>query len=370
LTVPFHKATPFGFGNLPIENDSQENESFCKNWFKGEIGDRPLFFTKSCTQSLELALAVLELPKNSEVIIPSYGFVSLANAVVLNGLKCVFVDCNPESMNIDPLAIERAISSNTRAVIAINYGGLSCDYDHILGICRKYKLMLIEDNAHGIGGKFKNTGLGGIGDISTFSFDRLKSITCSEGGAISFGNTTHARRFEQISEFGTNRSDYFRGLVPNYEWTRVGTNTNLASPLLGILRAQLEQSEKIMSTMQKHWARYHSLFSTQRNSEKILLPRISEYCAHNGYMFWIKVPSLEDRNCLIAYLEERGVDARFHYSPLHQSMYGRMVGEFRGHDVNSTSESNRLIRLPLYYDITQTQIEFVVQKTVAFFNRA
>lgn len=300
---------------------------------------------------------------------PSYGFVSLANAVVMNGLKCVFVDCDFDSMTIDPRAIELAISSKTKAIITINYGGLSCDYDPILDLCRKHGLILIEDNAHGLGSAFKGRELGSIGHISTFSFDRLKNISCYEGGAVSCSNVIYAKRLEQISAFGTNRPDYFKGLVDHYEWIRPGTNASLASPLVAILRTQLERSVDIISTMRKHWSLYHKLLSDLQMNDKIRLPIIPDYCNHNGYMFWIKVSSIEERNLLIGYVSKNNVDARSHYFPLHQSVYGKAVGEFRGQDINTTKESGRLIRLPLFYEITDEQIEYVVRTIATFFHQ-
>ena len=366
LTIPFHKSTPFQSAQPLDDNDSGDALFFCVDWFKKNVDARPFFLTKSCTQSLELALSILELPTGSEVIIPSYGFVSLANAVVQNDLKCVFVDCDPKTMNICPDAIENAIGPSTKALITINYAGVSCDYARIIPMCRKHGLFLIEDNAHGLGSTFQNRPLGSIGDVSTFSFDRLKNITCSEGGGVAFNNPELVKKYRLRAEFGTNRSEYEQGVVSEYEWVGPGTNAQIAGPLVSILAAQLLQSEQITDRFKRHWNTYYELFSASQIINPVQLPFIPEYCSHNGYMFWIMLSDSGQRTALLQFLKQKGIDARFHYTPLHSSRYGHAVGELRGDVKNTTSGSGKLIRLPLYYSITQEEIEYVVHQIIAF----
>src|SRR5690554_4570805 len=252
-------------GKLKHPRDEVQ-EYFIKNF-----GYENFYLTKSCTQSLELAIMSLNIPKGKEVILPSYGFVSLANAVAINGLKCVFVDCERDTMNISVEAIRNAISKDTAAVMTINYAGVSCDYDAIVDICSKHELYLIEDNAHGIRCKYKGKDLGAFGDISTISFDYLKNISCGEGGGISINNQSLFHRFIEAYHFGTNRQDFIEGNVSAYGWVNIGTNALLAESLAVILLSQLENSKGIIDQYLSSWNFYFKELTPLQQKGKIEL---------------------------------------------------------------------------------------------------
>lgn len=356
--LSFHENTYESFNRSEIEY-ANSNESFCINWFNQHLKLDHFQFTKSCTQSLELALLTLDLPIGSEVIVPSYAFVSLANAVNNLGLKCIFVDCEASSMNIDASQIEQAITPKTKALICINYGGVSCDFDKIKPLCKQYGLFLVEDNAHGILGKYQDQYLGTLGDISCFSFDHLKNFTCYQGGGIAINNSALLNDYYIASEFGTNRKACLEGKVDFYEWRGRGSNSILAKPLYPILKLQLEKSADIVQNFNSLWLQYQDALTPLQSKGFIELLTIPDYAHHNAHMFWIKTAGLEERQALIAYLLKKGVESSSHYIPLHQSTFGKEVGEFRGVDVNTSTESNKLLRLPLHLGLSKEDVVFV-----------
>jgi len=310
---------------------------------------------------------ILDLPRGSEVIMPSFGFVSLANAVAQSGGTCVFVDCDPTNMNISPESFANAIGPKTKAVITINYAGVSCDYEKIKAICSEGNLVLIEDNAHGLLSQLNGQPLGSFGDISTFSFDRMKNFSCFEGGAILIKNKTLAGRYREVSQYGTNRLDYLDKLTDKYEWVSIGTNAHLADPLTCILSRQFASSDKVLEAFQKSWANYLSLLRPLEEDGLIKLSVIPSSSQHNGYMFWLKVNDPSKRDPLLAFLDLSGVTAAFHYTPLHSSKLGIQIGVFRGLDQFTTTGAASLIRLPLFYSITFEEIEFVASCINQFF---
>jgi len=340
----------------------------CCDYFVNNFRYPNFFLTKSCSQSLELAMLILDLPPESEVILPSYAFLALANAVALRNLKCVFVDCEKETMNIDVNAVESAISEKTRAIITLNYGGVACDYDKIHAICKKHNLILIEDNAHGIRAKYKDQWLGSMGDISTISFDSLKNITCVEGGGIVINNTEFFDRFKTAYLMGSNKNDFDEGKALFYEWKGLGSNHVLAEPLAYILLAQLTESEMIVNSFQKKWKTYYNFLKPLEDRDFIELAKVPSYSQHNGHIFWIKTADLEERSELINFLRNHRITCAFHYSPLHTSEYGKKVGLFRGEDLNTTIESSRLIRLPIYHALGEDEISYVVSKIFEFYH--
>ncbi|MCO5249470.1 MAG: aminotransferase class I/II-fold pyridoxal phosphate-dependent enzyme [Chitinophagales bacterium] len=335
--------------------------------FKEKYNLKSFFLTKSCTQSLELALMSLPDSKGKEVILPSYGFVSLANAVVMNGYKCVFVDCEPSTMNISAEAIENAITQNTVAVMTINYAGVACDYDKIQRICKENNLFLIEDNAHGISCKYRGKYLGSFGDISTISFDFFKNISCDEGGGISINNVQLWDGFVKSYYFGTNKQAMTEGHVSSYEWKHKGTNSLLAEPLAVILYTQLQQTDKMIRQYLSNWSFYFQELQSLEKDGKIQLAQIPEYAQHNGHIFWIKTADKSERKKLIDFLKKNKIGSAFHYTPLHTSEFGRKVGEFRGEDKYTTTESSRLLRLPQYYLLKREEQEKVVEKIFEFY---
>lgn len=347
----------------------QDPRAKVQQYFNENFECYNFFLTKSCTQSLELAIMSLNISKGKEVILPSYGFVSLANAVAINGLKCVFVDCERDTMNISVDAIRNAISKDTAAIITINYSGVSCDYDAILDICKEHQLYLVEDNAHGIRCKYKGQPLGNFGDISTISFDYLKNISCGEGGGISINNERLFNRFIEAYYFGTNRQAFIEGKVNAYGWVNMGTNAQLAESLAVILLSQLKYSERIIGQYLSSWNFYYQELNPLMQEGKIALTQIPEYARHNGHMFWLKTSDKNERTHLMKYLKEHGIGSAFHYTPLHTSEFGQKNGVFVGEDKNTTKESDRLIRLPLYYLLEREEQEEVISRIYEFYQK-
>jgi dTDP-4-amino-4,6-dideoxygalactose transaminase len=339
----------------------------CVQLFKSIHSAKHFALTKSCTQSLETALLLAKFPVNSEIILPSYSFVSLANAISMRGYRCIFVDCDPETMNICPSAVAAAIGPNTRAIITINYSGVSCDYDKLIPLCNKHKLILIEDNAHGFLCTFNGKRLGQFGDISTISFDYLKNISCFEGGGISINNPEYLETFRQVYEFGTNRLDVLEGKSSFYEWKCIGSNHTLAEPLAAILYDQMLLADDIIVGFRRHWEQYFTLLSPLKEVGLISLCEVPKGCTHNGHMFWLKTNSEPIRNDLMLFLKSFGIQTAFHYTPLHTSEFGRKAGIFKGEDRFTSKESGKLLRLPMYYSLSEAQIIAVVKRIYQYF---
>lgn len=337
------------------------------NSFSNKFSYQNFFLTKSCTQSLELAILSLNLPFGKEVILPSYAFVSLANAVAINNLKCVFVDCDPNTMNISVDAAIQAITKDTAAIITINYGGISCDYDSLFPICKEKGIYIIEDNAHGIRAKYKDKWLGNFGDISTISFDFLKNISCNEGGGATINNENLLNNFQLAYDFGTNRNACLKGEVSFYEWKEKGTNAILAEHLAIILKSQLDKSDIIISEYISKWNKYYASLDDLQTKGLISLAKIPEYSSSNGHMFWLKAKDKSERDLLISYLKQFNIHTAFHYTPLHSSEFGFKVGIFRGSDNYTSIESNKLIRLPLYFNLTQEEQNEVIGRIYKFY---
>lgn len=341
----------------------------CISLFKSLHFSSDFHLTKSCTQSLEVAIAGLPVPRGSEIIIPSFAFVSCANAIHNYGHQCVFVDCDPKTMNISPEAIEAALTPQTKAVMTINYGGVSCDYDAIKAICKEHQLFLIEDNAHGFLAKSGNTFLGNFGDVATISFDHMKNISCEEGGGISINNPELSSYYRTALEFGTNRADFFEGIVDFYEWKSSGSNCFLAESLASILYEQMQQAPEIIRQLRESWHFYYDLLKPLSEEGFISLAELPEAAQTNGHIFWLKAKDREKRDHLLHFLKARSIFAAVHYMPLHQSAFGKKVGVFRGADQFSTAGSYSLLRLPQHHFLEQEQIFRVVASIYEFYNR-
>jgi dTDP-4-amino-4,6-dideoxygalactose transaminase len=341
----------------------------CISLFKKAHGNLHFHLTKSCTQSLEIAVAGLPIPRGSEILLPSYAFVSCANAIHNFGHRCVFVDCDPDTMNISPSAIEAAISPLTRAVMTINYGGVSCDYEAIKAICKQHQLYLIEDNAHGYLAKSGSVFLGNFGDISTISFDHMKNISCEEGGGISVNHTDLLPIFRTALEFGTNRADYFEGKVREYEWKSSGSNCHLAESLVEMLYQQMLDAPQIISKLQENWASYRLLLQPLEEAGFIKMAVFPSEVQTNGHIFWLKTETPELRVALIQHLKAEQIFAAFHYSALHQSEFGKKTGVFRGEDLYTTLGSQTLVRLPQHHFLTEEQVFRVVQSVFRFYKQ-
>jgi dTDP-4-amino-4,6-dideoxygalactose transaminase len=339
----------------------------CNNYIIDSFLYPNFYLTKSCTQSLELSLMILNLEPGSEIILPSFAFVSIANAISLRNLKCVFVDCEADTMNIDTDSIEAAISEKTKAVVCINYGGIACNFERLMEICKKNDLILIEDNAHGILAKYKNQWLGSLGDISTISFDFMKNISCNEGGGIVINDSKYIDDFKTAYELGSNKRDFIDGKTPYYEWKSLGSNHLLAEPLAAILYSQLSDSENIIETIKQKWEIYYRLLKPLEQIKILGLAKIPPYSSSNGHIFWIKTKGKEERAELILFLKKNEISTAFHYTPLHKSEFGNKIGTFRGEDKNTSKESDKLLRLPIYYDLEDLEIHFVVSKIFEFY---
>jgi dTDP-4-amino-4,6-dideoxygalactose transaminase len=367
MKIPFFKTTITGEELKYIEEVFNADDSFagknivakCEKWFREEHDCKNFFLTKSCTSSLELAALMLDIKKGDEVILPSYAFVSCGSAFALRGVTCVFVDIRPDTMNIDETQIEGAITARTKAIVALNYAGVACDYETIDRIAKKHGLYVVEDNAHGILAEDNGKYLGTFGDISTFSFDHLKNVSCGQGGGIAINNETLLEKFFIHYEFGTNRRSFFLGNANRYEWKGLGSNYPLSELNAAMLFAQLENGEIINSSFVKLWSRYFNQLSDLEKAGKIDLPHIPANAKHNAHCFYIKTENAEVRTSLIKFLHTKEINAQFHYTPLHSSEFGKAAGRFEGEDIFTSKESNRLLRLPLFFSMTEAEVDEV-----------
>ncbi len=326
------------------------------------------FLTPSCTASLEMAALICALQPGDEVILPSFTHPSTANAFALRGCRLCFVDIDPATMNINPLQIAAAMNNWTKAVVITHYAGIACDLDAILDLLKGTKINLIEDAAHCIGAQFRGQPLGTFGRIGALSFHHTKNIHCGEGGAIWINEASDAQKAQIIREKGTNRTAFSRGDVDFYHWVDLGSSFMLSPLCAAYLLPQLEQ----LSVINKHrvnlWERYHEQLVPLVNQFEIGLPHVPLHCEHNGHIFYLMCRTSKERSALQAFLKSKGIDTAFHYLPLHSAPAGRRYGELRGEDKYSTDRSERLLRLPLYYDLGSKEIERVVESINAFYH--
>lgn len=326
-----------------------------------------VLLTASCTHSLEMAAILTDIKPGDEVIMPSYTFVSTANAFVLRGAKIVFTDIRPDTMNIDEKLIESAITDKTKAIVPVHYAGVGCEMDTILDIAKRHNLAVIEDAAQGVMAFYKGKALGSIGDIGCYSFHETKNYSMGEGGATLVNKEGLAERAEIIREKGTNRSRFLRGQVDKYTWVDIGSSYLPSELNAAYLLCQLENAEKINNQRLGSWQIYYNKLKPLADKGYIELPFIPQECKHNAHMFYIKAKDLEERTKLISYLKENGVAAAFHYVPLHSSPAGMNFGVFHGEDKYTTRESERLLRLPMYYGLDEKDIEIVTKFIYKFY---
>lgn len=338
----------------------------CAKWFEETTGTEKALLTTSCTHATEMAAILADIEPGDEVIMPSYTFVSTADAFVLRGAKVKFVDIRPDTMNIDEKLIENAITKKTKAIVPVHYAGVSCEMDTIMDIARRHNLLVIEDAAQGVMSTYKGKALGTIGDFGCYSFHETKNYSMGEGGLLLIKNPDYIERAEIIREKGTNRSKFFRGQIDKYTWVEVGSSYLPSELNAAYLWAQLENADEIYRNRMDNWNLYYKLLTPLAENGDVELPVIPEGCVHNAHMFYIKVKDLEERTALIEYLKENEIGAVFHYIPLHSAPAGRKYGEFHGEDKYTTRESERLVRLPMYYGLKQQEVEFVVEKIEAF----
>lgn len=341
----------------------------CNKWLEERTNSKKALLTTSCTHATEMAALLADIKPGDEVIMPSYTFVSTADAFVLRGAKAVFVDIRPDTMNIDEKLIEDAVTPKTKAIVPVHYAGVSCEMDTIMDIAKRYNLFVIEDAAQGIMSTYKGKVLGTIGNFGCYSFHETKNLSMGEGGALLIQDEKDVERAEIIREKGTNRSKFFRGQVDKYTWIDAGSSYLPSELNAAYLWAQLEAADEIMKDRMNTWNVYYENLKELADKERIELPYIPEECTHNAHMFYMKTKDLEERTALITYLKEHEINAVFHYIPLHDSPAGQRFGVFHGEDKYTTKESERLLRLPLYYGISNNDVAYVLQTIKEFYSR-
>lgn len=340
----------------------------CQEWFQNKLGASKTLLTPSCTAALEMAAMLIDIKPGDEIIMPSYTFVSTANAFVLRGAKIVFVDIRPDTMNIDETKIEAAITDRTKAIVPVHYAGVSCEMDAIMDIAGRYSLYVIEDAAQGVMSSYKGRPLGTIGHLGAFSFHETKNYTSGgEGGLLIINDARFIERAEVIREKGTNRSQFFRGQVDKYTWVDIGSSYLPSEIQAAYLWAQLEEADEINDTRLRAWTSYYDSFKELVKKGLIELPIIPDYCAHNAHMFYIKVTNLKVRTELLEFLKKKNIFGAFHYIPLHSTPVGQGWGRFSEGEVHTTFESERLLRLPIFYGIKGGEVSLIVKEVSNFF---
>lgn len=332
----------------------------CNAWIEEKFHAQKALLTTSGTTALDMAALLCELEPGDEVILPSFTFSSTATAFVLAGAKLVFVDIRPDTMNIDETKIEAAITEKTKVIVAVHYAGVACEMDTIMDIARRHHLLVVEDAAQGVMSTYKRQALGTIGDFGCYSFHETKNYSMGEGGAVLIKDPKYNERAEILREKGTNRSRFLRGQVDKYTWVDFGDSYLPSELNAAYLWAQLEMAEEINEDRLRTWSAYYQALKPLEESGKLELPHVPEGCVHNAHMFYVKLHDLEERTQFISYMKDQGIACVFHYVPLHSAPAGLKYGRFAGEDVYTTKESERLVRLPLYYGMEKSDQERVI----------
>lgn len=339
----------------------------CSEYLEKLTGTSKCLLTTSCTHALEMAALLCDIKEGDEVIMPSYTFVSTADAFVLRGATPVFVDIRPDTMNIDETLIEAAITEKTKAIAVVHYAGVACEMDVIMDIARRHHLKVVEDAAQAIMCTYKGKALGTIGDFGCFSFHETKNFSMGEGGAILIRDPEYIEKAEILREKGTDRSKYYRGQVDKYRWQNFGSSYLPSDINAAYLYSQFEVAETINQARLDRFHQYYELLTPLMEAGRIELPVIPEGCEQNGHMFYIKTKDMEERTALIDFLKENDIMAVFHYIPLHTAPAGMKFGRFHGMDRYTTKESERLLRLPMFYQLTPEQVEYIAGKVKEFY---
>lgn len=367
--IPFNRpfATEAGFSYIREAVDALHlsgDGSFtrkCHALLEHTLGCNKALLTTSCTHALEMAALLLDIQPGDEVIVPAFTFVSTVNAFVLRGARPVFIDIRPDTLNLDESRLEQLITPRTRAILPVHYAGVGCEMDRIMGVATQYGIAVVEDNAHGLFGKYKGQYLGTFGCMATQSFHETKNFSCGEGGALLINDERYIERAEIIREKGTNRSRFFRGQVDKYTWTDIGSSYLPSDMLAAFLYAQLEIRDQIQAMRQKVWKYYYQHLQEWAQQHDVQLPIIPEHCDQPYHMFYLIMPSLEQRQALIAYLKQRSIFSAFHYLPLHLSSMGQQFGGKVGDCPVTENVSDRLLRLPFYNGMTEAELAAVVE---------
>lgn len=370
FNVPPFVGTEFKYMNEAVKNHKICGDGpftkKCDEWIEKRFGVKKAMLTTSGSSALDMAALLCGLEPGDEVILPSFTFSSTANSFVLAGATLVFVDIRPDTMNIDENKIEEAITDKTKVICVVHYAGVSCEMDTIMSIAKKHNLMVVEDAAQGVMSSYKRKPLGTIGDFGCFSFHETKNYSMGEGGAILINKEKYIEKAEILREKGTNRSLFFRGQVAKYNWVDFGDSYLQSDLNAAFLWAQLEVADAINDNRLATWNRYWDEFKPYADIGKIVLPTIPKECVHNAHMFYIKFPDLEIRQSYIDYMKKNEILCAFHYVPLHSAPAGQKFGRFHGIDEYTTVDSDRLVRLPLYYNIATQDLNKIVQKTRSF----
>lgn len=352
--------------NQKISGDGEFTHK-CNEWIEKRTGTRKALLTTSCTHATELAALLADVREGDEIIMPSYTFVSTADAFVLRGATPVFIDIRPDTMNLDENLIEAAITDKTRAIVPVHYAGVACEMDRIMELAQKYRLFVIEDAAQGIMSTYKGKALGAIGDFGCFSFHETKNYSMGEGGALLIQDDNYIEAAEIIREKGTNRSKLFRGQIDKYTWVNYGSSYLPSDMNAAYLWAQLEMAEEINQARLAIWNRYYEGLTPLAEQGLIELPVIPEGCVHNAHMFYLKQKDIEERTAFIDFMRQNGIWPVFHYIPLHTAPAGIKFGRFHGEDNYTTRESERLVRLPLYYGLQAEEADYIIGKVKEFY---
>lgn len=370
---PPYVGTEFEYIRKAVENrkicGDGEFTKKCNSWIEDRFHAQKALLTTSGTTALDMAMILCDLKPGDEVILPSYTFSSTATAAVLVGAKLVFVDVRPDTMNIDETKIEAAITRKTRVIIAVHYAGVACEMDTIMDIARRHNLKVVEDAAQGVMSTYKGRALGTIGDFGCYSFHETKNYSMGEGGALVINNSAYNERAEILREKGTNRAKFFRGQVDKYTWVDFGDSYLPSELNAAYLWAQLEKADMINRDRLDSWNAYYAAFKVLQEEKLVELPSVPEGCIHNAHMFYIKCKDLNERTSFIDYMKDNDVQTVFHYIPLHSAPAGLKFGRFFGEDIYTTKESERLVRLPLYYGLKEEDRNKVIALVLKFYNQ-
>ena len=373
FNVPPFVGTEFKYMQQAVENHKICGDgSFtkkCNEWLENRFKAKKVMLTTSGTSALEMAAWLCDIKPGDEVILPSFTFSSTATAFVLVGAKLVFVDIRPDTMNINEKLIEEAITEKTKVIVAVHYAGVACEMDTIMDTAKRHNLKVVEDAAQGVMSTYKEKALGTIGDFGCYSFHETKNYSMGEGGAIVINDDNAILKAEILREKGTNRTQFFRGQVAKYNWVDWGSSYLPSDLNAAYLWAQLQEADKINDNRLSAWNRYYTAFKSLAAAKKIELPIVPEDCKHNAHMFYIKCKDLETRTNYINYMKENDILCVFHYVPLHSAPAGIKFGRFYKEDKFTTSESDKLVRLPLYYNMKSQDQDFVISKTLEFFGK-
>lgn len=375
--IPFSKSTFVGteekhilsaMKSRQIGGDGQFSKK-CQKWFEKNLPCKKALLTSSCTHALEMCALLIGIEKGDEVIMPSYTFVSTANAFVFFGARIVFVDINLYTMNMDERVLEEAITCKTKAIVPVHYAGVSCDMDKVMNLANKYNLWIVEDAAQAMMSEYKSKALGTIGHLGVYSFHETKNYTSAgEGGLLIINDEKFIERAEIIRNKGTNRSQFFRGMVDKYSWVDIGSSYLMSDVSAAYLWGQLESADEVNEFRLEIWQDYYKLLQGVKDKGMVELPRIPKYSKHNAHMFYVKLEDFQRREELIKYLLRNEVASTFHYIPLHTSLAGKKYGSFVGEDKFTTKESERLLRLPIWYGMKKEQVKRVCKCLQEYFN--